>query len=126
MNATAYLPSPRIICLAWGRIDVKGLGPAKDYKLWPGGGREWDWTETGTHHVPGIQPEDVRELLDHGSRVVVLSRGQLCRLHTCPETLESLGAAGVRVHVEETSEAVALYNRLAGSEPVGGLFHSTC
>ncbi|GGN41230.1 hypothetical protein FHR83_002930 [Actinoplanes campanulatus] len=26
----------------------------------------------------------------------------------------------------ETGEAVRLYNELAGSQPVGGLFHSTC
>lgn len=33
---------------------------------------------------------------------------------------------GVEVHVAETSEAVELYNRVATSEAVGGLFHSTC
>ena len=38
-------------------------------------GMEWDGKETDTHHVPGIQPADVEELLDHGSKVIVLSRG---------------------------------------------------
>ncbi len=118
--------SPRIRQIDWGRMDVEGLGPGRDYKLWPGGGREWDWRETGTHHVPGIQPADVEELLDHGCRVVVLSRGRLGRLRTCPETLDALHRAGVTVHIEETSAAVAIYNRLADSEAVGGLFHSTC
>jgi hypothetical protein len=42
--------SPRILAIAWGRIDVEGLGVAKDVKLYPGGGREWDWSETGTRH----------------------------------------------------------------------------
>lgn len=126
MNTANPLRSPRIREIAWGRIEVEGLGPGRDYKLWPGGGREWDWRETGTHHVPGIQPGDVEELLEHGCRVVVLSRGQLGRLRTCPETLETLRRAGVTVHVEETSAAVATYNRLAETEPVGGLFHSTC
>ncbi|UCC14287.1 MAG: Mth938-like domain-containing protein [Gammaproteobacteria bacterium] len=118
--------SPRILELDWGRMEVEGLGPGRDFKLWPGGGRSWDWKETDTHHVPGIQPADVVELLDHGCRIVVLSRGQLCRLETCPETLELLRDSGVAIHVEETRAAVALYNRLAPDRPVGGLFHSTC
>jgi hypothetical protein len=47
-------------------MDVEDLGSGKDFKLYPGGGREWDWTETNTGHVPGIQPADVEELLEHG------------------------------------------------------------
>ncbi len=126
MITSAPLRSPRIICLAWGRIDVKDLGPARDYKLWPGGGRPWDWTETDTHHRPGIQPADVQELLDHGSAVVVLSRGQLRRLQVTPGAMAMLEQAGIPVHVEDTRAAIATYNRLAETMPVGGLFHSTC
>ena len=69
--------SPRINHLSWGRMEIDGLGIGKDFKLWPGGGREWDWQETGTHHVPGIQPADVTELLDNGSQTIVLTRGML-------------------------------------------------
>jgi len=107
-------------------MEVEGVGAGKDFKLYPGGGREWDWGETRTHHVPGIQPADVQELLDHGSEVVILSRGMELALRTCPETLELLRARGIRTHVEETNAAVRLYNELAASEAVGGLFHSTC
>ena len=48
------LRSPHIHHLSWGRMEVDGVGVGKDFKLWPGGGREWDWRETDTHHVPGI------------------------------------------------------------------------
>jgi hypothetical protein len=51
--------SPRILAVAWGRIDVEGLGVAKDVKLYPGGGREWHWSETGTRRSPGTQPADI-------------------------------------------------------------------
>lgn len=125
-TVSADMRSPRILALSWGRMEVEGLGTGRDYKLWPGGGREWDWRETGTHHSPGIQPSDVMELLDHGSRVIVLSRGQLDRLETCAATLELLRRSGVEVRVETTREAVETYNRLVGRSPVGGLFHSTC
>lgn len=119
--------SPRIQKLSWGRIEVTGREiPFKDAKLFPGGAREWDWSETGTHHRPGIQPEDVEELLDHGASVVVLSTGIEQRLGVCQETLARLQKRNIEVHVLETREAVVLYNRLAGSRPVGGLFHSTC
>ena len=68
----------------------------------------------------------MQELLDHGATVVVLTRGMQLMLQTCPETLELLKSNGVAFHIEETSEGVALYNKLTENEPVGGLFHSTC
>lgn len=118
--------SPRITAVSWGHTEVEGLGSFKDVKLWPGGGRTWDWRETGTGHRPGIQTADVEELLDHGAKVIVLTRGMTGALRVGPETLEGLKERGVEVHVERTEAAVALYNELSGSRPVGGLFHSTC
>ena len=125
MNASTN--SPKIVSLSWGRMEIEGIGPGKDFKLWPGGGREWDWNETGTRHVPGIQPADVKELIDQGCRVIVLSRGKLLMLQTCPETLELLRSKGLEVQVAETEAAVKIYNELVDNdEAVGGLFHSTC
>jgi len=118
--------SPRINRISWGRMEVEDVGIGKDFKLYPGGGREWDWSETNTRHVPGIQPSDVEELLAKGSEVVVLTRGMQLVLRTCPETLRLLQDRGIRVYVEETKAAVDLYNKLAEKEAVGGLFHSTC
>ena len=119
--------APKITAISWGRMEVEGLGGAKDFKLWPGGGRPWDWNETGTRHDPGIQPADVEELIEHGSQVVVLSRGQDLQLKTGRETLNALAERGIEVHVEETKVAVKHYNDLAAQDvPVGGLFHSTC
>lgn len=120
------LSSPRISNLEWGRIEVEGQGAFKDAKLFPGGAREWDWRETGTHHIPGIQPGDVRELLEHGATALVLSRGIWERLQVCPETLAMLRESGVAVHVLQTEKAFKLYNELSRREKVGGLFHSTC
>jgi hypothetical protein len=108
-------------------MEVDGLGAGRDFKLYPGGGRAWDWRETNTHHVPGIQPADVEELLEHGSEVVVLSRGMELALQTALETLALLKEQHVKFYVEETNAAVTLYNQLAAAgEQVGGLFHSTC
>lgn len=118
--------SPKIVHLSWGRIEVEGHGAFKDVKVFPGGARSWDWSETGTDHEPGIQPADVEELLEHGARAVVLSRGMNGRLSTSPETLRLLERKGIAVRVLETEDAVEVYNELAGKEPVGALLHSTC
>jgi hypothetical protein len=118
--------SPQITHIAWGRMEVDGLGEGHDFKLYPGGGRLWDWHETNTHHQPGIQPADVTELLDRGCRVIVLSRGMQLALHVCPETLQLLDQHGVSYYIEETTRAVEIYNQLVETTLVGGLFHSTC
>jgi hypothetical protein len=119
--------SPRIKQISWGRLEVEGkLKPYKDAKLFPGGARDWNWRETGTGHNPGIQAADVQELLDHGATIVVLSRGMAECLQVPPETLDFLKERGVTAHVLPTKEAAALYNNLAETEPVGGLFHTTC
>jgi hypothetical protein len=108
-------------------MEIEELGSGKDWKLWPGGGRPWDWNETGTSHDPGIQPADVHELLEYGSKTVILGRGQERRLQTMPATLDLLRDRGVEVHLEETNAAVTLYNDLVEQGArVGGLFHSTC
>ena len=121
-----HVRSPRIVHLSWGRLEVEGHPTFKDAKLFPGGARAWDWRETGTEHVPGIQLADVEELLEHGATVVVLSRGMTGRLQVAPETLHVLKDRGVTAHVLDSEEAVHTYNQLREEEPVGGLFHTTC
>ena len=120
-------PSPRVLDDGWGFVDVDGLGRLRDAKLWPGGGRGWDWNEAGTHHRPGIQPADLADLLDHDPEAVVLSRGRQLRLETTPEALALLTARDVEVIREETGAAIGEYNRLAAAgRRVAALLHSTC
>lgn len=118
--------SPEVRELSWGSVETD-VGTFRDAKLWPGGGRGWDWNETGTHHDPGIQAADVGELLEHGAEVVVLSRGQQGRLRVPEETVATLEDAGAAVEVHDTATAIARYNELAAAgRAVGALLHSTC
>ena len=117
---------PRITRISWGRIEVEGLGAGKDFKLYPGGGRVWNWAETGTRHSPGIQPADVEELVAHGATTVVLSQGMNKQLQVQPDTYRYLEQRSITVHIAETREAVKLYNDLTEGTLVAGLFHSTC
>ena len=117
----------QITYISWGRLEVEGKAePYKDAKLFPGGSSEWNWRETGTEHVPGIQPADIQELLDHGAKVVVLSRGMAECLRVPSETLDFLKERGIEAHILPTTQAAELYNRLAKEGPVGGVFHTTC
>ncbi len=119
--------SPKITSIGWGTVQVEGVAQLyKDAKLYPGGSRAWDWSETGTKHSPGIQPADVHELLDHGAEVVVLATGVFGRLGVCQETRNLLQERKVQVHVLKTREAVPLYNQLREKKQVGALIHSTC
>src|SRR5829696_6384021 len=93
---TTSSDSPKVLSHRWGHIEVAGLGAFRDVKLWPGGGRAWDWDETGTRHQAGIQPADLEDLLAHDPEVVVLTRGRELRLETMAATLPVLEQRGVR------------------------------
>ena len=41
---------PRITHIPWRRMEVEGLGTAKDIKLHPGGGREWEWSDVAARY----------------------------------------------------------------------------
>ncbi|MCL6437771.1 MAG: Mth938-like domain-containing protein [Rubrobacteraceae bacterium] len=119
-------PAPRVTGLSWGRIETE-IGSFRDARLFPGGAREWDWGETGTHHHPGVQPADVSELLERGAREVIIGCGFHGRLGVSPETRVFLEGHGIELHVLQTPEAAALYERLCEEgRAVGALVHSTC
>ncbi|KAL7983081.1 hypothetical protein Chor_010423 [Crotalus horridus] len=70
------MSSPEIASLSWGRMTVRGCPTTyKDCKVWPGGSRTWDWRETGTEHIPGVQPADVKEVLEKDVKTLVIGRG---------------------------------------------------
>lgn len=119
--------SLRILSFSWGKMEVELLGRGKDFKLWVGGGRPWDWAEHGTSHGRGVQPGDVEELIEHGCRVIIFTTGRLNRLKENPETVRVVRNKGVEVKVVGTKEGVRLYNEyVEKGVAVGGLFHSTC
>lgn len=116
----------QITHLSWGRLDADGQ-TFKDARLGPNGASEWDWSETGTRHQPGIQRADVEDLVEQGVDVVVLSQGVHERLGVHHETIPYLESVGVEVVVLQTEAAAERYNELVKEgRRVGGLFHTTC
>ena len=124
---TAEAVSPAVVDDSWGRLVLNDGRTFKDAKLWPGGAREWDWTETGTGHREGIQPADVEELVEHGAEVVVLTGGRLGALRIPRQTVAALEARGVEVICARTGEGLERYRQLRErGRRVGALVHSTC
>ncbi|XP_054293822.1 mth938 domain-containing protein isoform X2 [Pongo pygmaeus] len=122
------MTSPEIASLSWGQMKVKGSNTTyKDCKVWPGGSRTWDWRETGTEHSPGVQPADVKEIVEKGVQTLVIGRGMSEALKVPSSTVEYLRKHGIDVRVLQTEQAVKEYNALvAQGVRVGGVFHSTC
>ena len=116
--------------LSWGKIQVNINGREydfKDCKIWPEGASNWDWNLTGTSHETGIQPDDIKEILDHGIEVMILSQGFDLKMNVSAETEILLSSIGVEYRILDTQKAVELFNNfsLKGIR-VGGIFHSTC
>lgn len=118
--------SPKISSIKWGEIITDDGNSFKDVKLFPGGSRPWNWNETGTHHIPGIQPADINELLDHGADSIILSQGFHKRLQVKDETVELLNRQEIEYYILETGKAVEKFNELRQNQRVGALIHSTC
>ena len=118
--------SPQISKFEWGKVEVEDHHTYKDAKLFPGGSRKWDWNETGTKHIPGIQPADVRELVENDAEVIVLSKGINQRLRICQETEDFLRENGIDYFILQSEKAVDKYNELRKSKATGALIHSTC
>lgn len=118
--------SPEIKSIKWGEIKTNNGEIYKDAKLYPGGSREWDWNETGTRHNPGIQPEDIEELLDHEAEVIILSKGFHERLQVMDKTIELLEKKNISYFTLQTEKAVEKYNTLCNKKRTGALIHSTC
>ncbi len=118
--------SPKIESISWGTLTTNDGKEFKDAKLFPRGSRKWDWNETGTHHIPGIQPSDVEELIANGAKVIVLAQGFNERLQVCDETKQMLSSKGIDYYILQTEEAVKKYNELRTNQAVGALIHPTC
>jgi hypothetical protein len=119
--------SPKIVRVEWGHIEVDGFdAPFRDVRVYPGGASEWDWRTTGTGHSPGVLPADVQDVLALGITTLVVGKGQFGRLGVHPETAAAIEQQGVTLIAMHTGPAVERYNQLAESEPVAGLFHTTC
>lgn len=119
-----------ITSLSWRKMQVNIKGEEydfKDCKIWPEGASGWDWNLTGTSHETGIQPDDIKDILEHDIEVMVLSRGFDLKMKVSPATETLLRSLGIEYHIHDTQKAAELFNNLTQQgKRAGGIFHSTC
>jgi hypothetical protein len=129
MTTLSLYSAPTITSISWGKIVVCGQGKElvyKDAKLWPSTSKVWNWKETSTEHVPGIQKADISEFINEVD-IVILTRGMDLVLQVPQETISYVKALKKQCFVGQTKEMVKLYNDLIKQgKRVGGVFHSTC
>ncbi|XP_070552654.1 mth938 domain-containing protein-like [Ptychodera flava] len=120
--------SPKVTSYSWGNIKLENGSTYKDCKVWPGGSIDWDWATTGTHHSPGVQVEDVNDIIDSSVDVLVIGNGMQRQLGVPADTLDYVTGKNIEVLVLQTEKAIEKYNDLVeeGEKRVGGIFHSTC
>ena len=119
--------APTVTELVWGKITVSDTRTLyKDCKLSPSGSTNWDWNETGTRHVPGIQVADLEEFIDDVD-IVILSMGMHGVLQVMHETEVYLKQKRKTYYIFLSDKAVELYNELVTQgKRVGALIYSTC
>ncbi|QTA78390.1 MTH938-containing [Desulfonema limicola] len=59
--------SPKIEKIQWVRMKVEGYPSGRDFMIYPGGTKSWDWNKRNTSHEKGIQSKDIQFLIDKGS-----------------------------------------------------------
>jgi len=120
---------PIIIDASWGKTFVSYLGEKEKYKdviLWDSGHKAWDWSISNTHHNPGIQILEVKELVEeYDCNFIILSTGFEDVLRVAPETIQWLDRNKIGYKIMNSMDAIKFYNS-CDKEHVGLLLHSTC
>ena len=108
---------------AFGKITVEGQTYTKDVIICPRKVESPWWRREGHR----LAVSDLDAILQACPAVLVVGTGYFGRMRVPQETLDFLESRGIRVHVAETNDAVALFNRLQEecADTVAAL-HLTC
>jgi len=108
----------------FGEIVIRGATYRKDVKILADGGVIHPWWRGSGHRV---EPEDVRDILAEGPRLVILGMGQPGQMRASPALRRELEEAGIRLVEKPTSEAAEELNAAVDrGERVCAGFHLTC
>lgn len=107
----------------FGRIVIDGKEYTQDVIIHPDRVQASWWRRQG--HF--LHMEDLQPLLENPPAVLIIGNGYSGVMCVPGELVAKLEAKGIAVHVSNTRESVALYNRLAATEPsLAAALHLTC
>ncbi len=115
--------APKIESYGFGRITVDGREYRADVIILPERVVA-DWWRVEGH---GLAPEDLKEVVAAGPKVLVVGTGSYGAMAVPDDTVTFLEGRGVKVEAYDTAKAVRRYNELAaGGERVAAGLHLTC
>ena len=107
----------------FGHIDIEGQSFDADVISFPDHVQERWWRREGHH----LAQEDLETVLAEKPEVLVVGTGYYGRMQVPEDTLEVLRSEGIDVKVEQTSSAVAEFNRLQREcARIVAALHLTC
>lgn len=112
--------------LSWGVISCQGKS-YRDMRICGEDVSVWDWKESDVHHDPGITMKAVKDLIDNGCEIILLTTGFDNKLLVSDKVKEMVSGQVQAFYVVNTSLSLEVYNSLLESGlKIGALIHSTC
>jgi hypothetical protein len=107
----------------FGHIGVAGRDYDADLIIFPDRVQPNWWRKQGH----SLERQDLASVLAEAPELLVIGTGYFGRMQVPQQTLEVLGAAGVKVHIAKTGDAVADFERLQSQYArIVAALHLTC
>jgi len=107
----------------FGSITIDGREFIEDVIIFPDHVQASWWRREGHY----LHLEDLEAVLDKPPQLLIIGRGFSGAMTVPDELVRELESKGIEVHVGQSREAVALYNRLAPDNPnLVAALHLTC
>jgi len=107
---------------SFGKITIDGKTYTSDVIIFPGRVNSSWWRKEG--HF--LQMDDLREVMAEKPEVIVIGTGYSGVMKVLDEIISSLKSLKIDMHVAKTTDAVVLFNELAGKRKTVACLHLTC
>jgi hypothetical protein len=116
------MQSPKIESYRFGRIQIDGKSYSNDVIIFPDHVMGDWWRDEG--HV--LHPADLKNVFNANVDVLIVGQGAHGRMRVTKATREKVQAAGIKLIVKNTNEAVEAYNAVRDEKNVAAALHLTC
>ncbi|MFN3481006.1 MAG: Mth938-like domain-containing protein [Thermodesulfovibrionales bacterium] len=115
----------RIDHYSFGRITINGRSYSSDVIIYPERVDSSWWRKEG--HL--LQPDDLMEIIAAKPDILIVGTGYSGVMDVPIETINYISHRGIELHIERTSKAVEVFNRLQKERPgkkIIAALHLTC
>jgi hypothetical protein len=107
---------------SFGKIEIDGETFTSDVIVYPDRVDSTWWRKEGHY----LHKEDLMDVVAAMPDIVVIGTGDWGVMKVPPKTVDFLESKGIKVLVEKTGKATAIFNEQQGKGKVVGAFHLTC